>query len=57
MAARIDAGDLVARWHGADVILDDGYACATDRLKIGWTDGDAVARIVSQVSTPTPDKP
>ena len=43
--------------EGEQFVYAYGYRCAPDRLKIGSTTGDVVARIAAQISTGTPDKP
>jgi hypothetical protein len=53
----VDTSDVVKLGEGPKVVYAYGYKCAPDRLKIGFTEGDAVQRIAGQISTSTPDKP
>jgi hypothetical protein len=53
----VDTLDVVKLGEGPKVVYAYGYKCAPDRLKIGFTEGDAVQRIAGQISTSTPDKP
>jgi hypothetical protein len=43
--------------EGEGVVYAYGYACASDRLKVGSTELDPVQRIAAQSGTSTPDKP
>ena len=45
------------RGTGEETVYAYGYKCAPDRIKIGCTTGDTVARIAAQIGTSTPDKP
>jgi hypothetical protein len=42
---------------GSGFVYAYGYRCAPDRLKIGKTEVDTVQRIMTQISTSTPDRP
>jgi T5orf172 domain len=42
---------------GSGALYAYGYACAPDRLKIGYTEADLRQRIAAQISTSTPDRP
>lgn len=42
---------------GSSVVYAYGYQCASDRLKIGLTEGGTVQRMAAQIGTSTPDKP
>jgi len=54
----VDTSDVIRLGEGQNVVYAYGYRCAPDRLKVGLTTaGDAVPRIVAQISTSTPDKP
>jgi hypothetical protein len=53
----VDTSDVVRLGEGRSVVYAYGYRCAPDRLKVGLTTGDTIQRIVSQISTGTPDKP
>ncbi|MBY0329787.1 MAG: GIY-YIG nuclease family protein [Acetobacteraceae bacterium] len=53
----VDTRELREIGEGPEAIYAYGYACAPDRLKIGRTDNDVVARVAGQITTSTPDKP
>jgi len=53
----VDTSDVVKLGEGPKIVYAYGYKCAPDRLKIGFSEGDAVQRIAGQISTSTPDKP
>lgn len=54
----VDTSDVIRLGEGQSIVYAYGYRCAPDRLKVGLTTaGDAVQRIVAQISTSTPDKP
>ena len=54
----VDTSDVVRLGEGERFVYTYGYyRCAPDRLKVGRTSDDTVARIVAQISTGTPDKP
>ena len=53
----VDTTDLVEIGHGEQAVYAYGYPCAPDRLKIGRSNGDVVARVANQIYTGTPDKP
>jgi hypothetical protein len=53
----VGTADVVKLGEGPKVVYAYGYKCAPDRLKIGFTEGDAVQRIAGQITTSTPDKP
>lgn len=53
----VDLSDVVEVGLGAESVYAYGYACLPDRLKIGVTSGDPVARVATQISTSTPEKP
>jgi T5orf172 domain len=53
----VDTSDVVRLGEGQSIVYAYGYRCAPDRLKVGLTTGDTIQRIVSQISTGTPDKP
>jgi hypothetical protein len=53
----VDSSDVTRIGDGPGVVYGYGYRCCPDRLKIGYTEGDAVQRIAAQISTGTPDKP
>jgi hypothetical protein len=57
LAEAVDTSDVLRLGEGQKVVYAYGYRCAPDRLKIGLTEGDAVQRIATQISTSTPDKP
>lgn len=53
----VDITDALEIGEGPETVYAYGYACAPDRLKIGSTNGDAVARVAAQIATSTPDRP
>ncbi|NBC33076.1 MAG: hypothetical protein GVY13_10410 [Alphaproteobacteria bacterium] len=53
----LDMADLQEIGRGGECVYAYGYRCAPDRLKVGSTTGDAVARVVAQIGTGTPDRP
>ena len=53
----VDTSDVVRLGEGQHSVYAYGYRCAPDRLKVGRTSVDTVARIVGQITTGTPDKP
>jgi Meiotically up-regulated gene 113 len=53
----VDLSGLVETGRGSEVVYAYGYACAPDRLKIGMTTGDPVARVATQIGISTPDCP
>jgi hypothetical protein len=53
----VDTSDVVRLGVGQSIVYAYGYRCAPDRLKVGLTEGDTVARIMAQINTSTPDKP
>ena len=53
----VDVSDVLRLGEGLRIVYAYGYRCAADRLKIGSTEGDTVARIAAQVGTSTPDRP
>jgi T5orf172 domain-containing protein len=57
LATKVDVSDVVREGVGSGIVYAYGYRCAPDRLKIGYTDSDAVQRIAAQIFTSTPDKP
>jgi len=57
LAETVDISDVLGLGQGHEWVYCYGYACAPDRLKIGCTTGDVVARIAAQISTATPDRP
>jgi hypothetical protein len=54
---QVDTNDVFRTGEGASALYAYGYRCASDRLKIGITNGDTVERIADQIWTSTPDKP
>jgi len=57
LAQLVDKSSVKQRGEGTAVVNVYGYRCAPDRLKVGYTKGDALQRIVQQISTSTPDLP
>ncbi|MDF2096650.1 GIY-YIG nuclease family protein [Aquibaculum arenosum] len=57
LAGAVDTSDLMEAGSGSEWVYAYGYACAPDRLKIGSSTGDVVARVAAQIGTGTPDKP
>ncbi len=53
----VDTSDVVRLGEGESVVYAYSYRCAPDRLKVGLSTGDAVQRIVAQISTCAPDRP
>jgi len=53
----VDTTDVMQIGQGKETVYAYGYRCAPDRLKIGSSTVDAVARIANQIATGTPDKP
>jgi hypothetical protein len=57
VAQKVDVSSVLRLGQGSGVVYAYGYRCAPDRLKIGSTEVDTIQRIVSQISTGTPDRP
>jgi len=57
LAEAVDTSDLVELGSGTQWVYAYGYACAPDRMKIGSSSGDVIARVAAQIGTGTPDKP
>jgi hypothetical protein len=53
----VDVTDVLEIGQGDEFVYAYGYRCAPDRLKIGRSSGEPVARIAAQISTGTPDRP
>ena len=53
----VDQSDVVRSGEGTGTVYAYGYRCAPDRMKIGCTDKDVVARIADQIWISTPDRP
>src|SRR5882724_3322283 len=54
VADAVDSFEVVRLGEGAGVVYAYGYHCCPDRLKIGYTEGEAIQRIAAQISTSTP---
>ena len=57
LSTTVDTSTARRVGDGNEFVYAYGYRCAPDRLKIGRSTVDAVARIAAQISTGTPDKP
>lgn len=57
LKSTVDTTEMREVGEGPQMVYAYGYRCASDRLKIGRTEGDAITRIAAQVNTSTPDKP
>ena len=53
----VDVADVVEVGTGSESVYGYGYNCAPDRLKVGSTNGDPIARVAAQINTGTPDRP
>jgi hypothetical protein len=53
----VDTTDVVREGEGEGIVYAYGYRCCGDRLKVGFTEANAVQRIAAQIGTSTPDKP
>ena len=57
IAETVDTADVVRLGNGQGTVYAYGYRCCPDRLKVGYTEGEAVQRIADQIFTSTPDRP
>lgn len=53
----VDTADCVFLGEGEEAVYAYTYGCTPDRIKVGSSTKDVVARVAAQVSTSTPDKP
>ena len=53
----VDTSDVTRIGEGTGIVYAYGYRCCQDRLKVGFTETDAVQRIAQQINTSTPDQP